>query len=39
LWLRRIYLAAVWLLGVKMLLFDVFGDHATPAASPAPVSK
>jgi hypothetical protein len=39
LWLRRIYLAAVWLLGVKMLLFDVFGDHATPAASPALVSK
>lgn len=39
LWLRRIYLAAVWLLGLKTLLFDAFGHHATPGANPAPVSK
>jgi uncharacterized protein len=25
LWLRRVYLAALWLLGLKTLLFDVFG--------------
>lgn len=35
LWLRRIYLAAVWLLGLKVLLFDVFG-HGSSAQSPAP---
>jgi uncharacterized membrane protein YfcA len=26
LWIRRIYLAAVWLLGLKTLLFDLFGS-------------
>jgi uncharacterized membrane protein YfcA len=26
LWIRRIYFAAVWLLGLKTLLFDVFGS-------------
>jgi uncharacterized membrane protein YfcA len=37
-WIRRIYLAALWLLGLKTLLFDVFGHHdSTPVANPAPV--
>jgi uncharacterized protein len=36
LWLRRIYLAAVWLLGLKTLLFDVFGHHGTAVSHPAP---
>jgi len=36
LWLQRIYLAAVWLLGLKMLLFDVFGHHSGPIPNPAP---
>jgi uncharacterized protein len=26
LWIRRIYFAAVWLLGLKTLLFDLFGS-------------
>ena len=26
-WLRRIFLAAVWVLGLKALLFDVLGEH------------
>ncbi|HEY3826769.1 MAG TPA: sulfite exporter TauE/SafE family protein [Bryobacteraceae bacterium] len=26
LWIRRIYFAAVWLLGLKTLLFDIFGS-------------
>lgn len=34
LWLRRIYLAAVWLLGLKTLLFDVFAHHGAPATAP-----
>lgn len=33
LWLRRIYLAAVWILGLKTLLFDVFGHHGAPVAN------
>ncbi len=37
LWIRRIYLAALWLLGLKTLLFDVFGHHSTPVANLAPV--
>ncbi len=36
LWLRRIYLAALWLLGLKTLLFDVLGHHSAPAVGPAP---
>jgi len=35
LWLRRIYLAAVWLLGLKTLLFDVLGHHGASARNPA----
>ena len=34
LWLRRIYLASVWLLGLKTLLFDVFGHHGSPEQTP-----
>jgi uncharacterized membrane protein YfcA len=34
LWLQRIYLAAVWLLGLKTILFDVLGHHSAP--NPAP---
>jgi uncharacterized membrane protein YfcA len=34
LWLRRIYLAAVWLLGLKTLLFDVLGHHGSLLHSP-----
>ena len=37
LWLRRIYLAAVWLLGLKTLLFDVFGHRSASVANPVPV--
>jgi uncharacterized protein len=37
LWLRRIYLAALRLLGLKTLLFDVFGHHSARVANPAPV--
>ncbi|MGA2576768.1 MAG: sulfite exporter TauE/SafE family protein [Bryobacteraceae bacterium] len=36
LWLRRIYLAAVWALGLKTLLFDVFGHHGIVESNPAP---
>lgn len=36
LWLRRIYLTAVWLLGLKTLLFDVFGHHGAPVQTPTP---
>jgi uncharacterized membrane protein YfcA len=36
LWLRRIYLTVVWLLGLKTLIFDVFGHHGTADLSPAP---
>ncbi len=32
LWLRRIYLAALWLLGLKTLFFGVFGHHGAPVA-------
>lgn len=32
-WLRRIYLTAVWLLGLKTLLFDVLRSHPAPATS------
>jgi uncharacterized membrane protein YfcA len=28
LWLRRIFLTAVWALGLKALIFDVFGGRA-----------
>jgi uncharacterized membrane protein YfcA len=28
LWLRRIFLTAVWVLGLKALLFDVFARNA-----------
>jgi len=35
LWLRRIFLTAVWALGLKALIFDVFGGRGGPeAASP-----
>jgi len=34
LWLRRIYLTAVWILGLKTLIFDVFRIHAIPAPLP-----
>jgi len=34
LWLKRIFLAAVWILGLKALLFDILGRHLH-AASPA----
>jgi len=30
-WLRRIYLTAVWLLGLKTLFFDIFKHHGDPA--------
>jgi uncharacterized membrane protein YfcA len=33
-WLRRIYLAALWLLGLKTLLFDVLSHHDTSTANP-----
>lgn len=36
LWLRRIYLTAVWLLGLKTLLVDVFGHHAAPVQTSSP---
>jgi hypothetical protein len=36
LWLQRIYLAAVWLLGLKTLLFDALGQHGTAASHPEP---
>ena len=36
LWLQRIYLAAIWLLGLKMLFFDLFGHHSSALSSPAP---
>ena len=36
LWLRRIYLAALWLLGLKTLFFDVFGGHGSPVHTPSP---
>ena len=36
LWLRRIFLTAVWVLGLKALIFDVFGGRAgSEAASPS----
>ena len=36
LWLRRIFLTAVWALGLKALLFDVWGTRAgSEAASPS----
>jgi hypothetical protein len=34
LWIRRIYFAAVWLLGLKTLLFDVFGSGIGPLKRP-----
>jgi hypothetical protein len=35
LWLRRIFLTAVWALGLKALIFDVWGNHAgSEVASP-----
>jgi uncharacterized membrane protein YfcA len=34
LWLRRIYLAAVWLLGLKTLLFDTFSHQSSPVQTP-----
>lgn len=37
LWLRRIYLAAVWLLGLKTLFVDLFGHRSAPGALPTPV--
>jgi uncharacterized protein len=33
-WIRRIYFAAVWLLGLKTLLFDVFGSGIGPLKRP-----
>jgi uncharacterized membrane protein YfcA len=36
LWLRRIYLTALWLLGLKTLLFDVLGHHDNSVANPPP---
>jgi uncharacterized protein len=36
LWLRRIFLTAVWALDLKALLFDVWGNHAgSNATSPS----
>ena len=36
LWLRRIFLTAVWVLGLKALVFDIFGGRAgSEAASPS----
>jgi hypothetical protein len=36
LWLRRIFLTAVWALGLKALIFGLFGDRAgSEAASPS----
>jgi len=36
LWLRRIFLTAVWILGLKALVFDIFGGRAgSEAASPS----
>jgi uncharacterized membrane protein YfcA len=35
LWIRRIYLSAVWLLGLKTLLFDVFGSGVGLMKRPA----
>jgi uncharacterized membrane protein YfcA len=34
LWLWRIYLAALWLLGLKTLLFDVLGHYGASVANP-----
>ena len=34
LWIRRIYLTAVWLLGLKTLIFDVLKNHGTPVTTP-----
>jgi uncharacterized membrane protein YfcA len=36
LWLRRIYLTAVWLLGLKTLIFDVAGHHSAAVSDPVP---
>ena len=36
LWLRRIYLAALWLLGLKTLLFDAFGHQNSPVQTSTP---
>jgi uncharacterized protein len=33
-WIRRIYLTAVWLLSLKILIFDVFKSHGTPITTP-----
>jgi uncharacterized protein len=36
LWLRRIFLTAVWILGLKALIFDVWGSRtSSEAASPS----
>ena len=35
LWLWRIYLAVVWLLGLKILFFDLIGHHGSPSQTPA----
>jgi hypothetical protein len=35
-WPRRIYLAAVWLLGLKTPLFDVLNHHDGPVANSRP---
>jgi uncharacterized membrane protein YfcA len=37
--LKRIYLAAVWLLGLKTLLFDVFRVHSTDVPQPSSPSR
>lgn len=34
-WLRRIYLAAVWLLGLKMLVYDVLAKNYISCGSPS----
>lgn len=34
LWIRRIYLGAVWLLGLKTLLFDLFNPGSGPTRRP-----
>ena len=36
LWLQRIYLAAVWVLGIKTLLFDAFGHTGSPVQTVTP---
>jgi hypothetical protein len=38
LWLRRIFLAAVWVLGLKALVFDVFAKSSGCDETPSPAA-